>query len=173
MILNPDAALFCSLVCSDPESSIEPEPTAVPVQDATEAPFMWTQPAALLRISLYGEHRNKFTSPRMKKKAVWEILAVAMRSQGYHVSGPQCDSKRKGMLRVYKEAFANNKKSGSGRATCPYFTVLDDLLCKYPNIVPLATASSSRTRPVHYSFSSSTCSSTWRIYLKMNCIKVT
>lgn len=103
---------------------------------------MWTQPAALLRISLYGEHRNKFTSPRMKKKAVWEILAVAMRSQGYHVSGPQCDSKRKGMLRVYKEAFANNKKSGSGRATCPYFTVLDDLLCKYPNIVPLATASS-------------------------------
>ena len=32
----------------------------------------------------------------------------------------------KGMLKVYKETLSNNKKSGHGRATCPYFAALDD-----------------------------------------------
>lgn len=105
--------------------------------------FIWTHPATLLLISLYEQQKENFSSVNMTKKKAWELLARDMNSQGYPLNGTQCSNKWKGMLKVYKDTLAHNKKSGAGRATCPYYAVLDELLRKYPNINPLSTASSS------------------------------
>lgn len=59
----------------------------------------------------------------MSQKKVWALIAAEMEKHGHKVSGPQCLSKVSGLKRTYKAIKDNNKKSGAGTKTWPYFSV--------------------------------------------------
>lgn len=45
-----------------------------------------------------------------------------MNLKGYSVSSTQVENKFKSLERLYKNMITNNKKTGRGRASCPYET---------------------------------------------------
>ncbi|CAL1672000.1 unnamed protein product [Lasius platythorax] len=65
-----------------------------------------------------------------------------MEKHGHKVSGPQCLSKFSGLKKTYKAIKDNNKKSGAGTKTWPYFSHMDNLLNSKPYMSPLTTVSS-------------------------------
>jgi len=53
----------------------------------------WTHDATLLLISTYEENRYRFANPKLLKKDVWLDVSLAMSTNGYNYSGPDCAKK--------------------------------------------------------------------------------
>ncbi|XP_014882870.1 uncharacterized protein LOC106944150 [Poecilia latipinna] len=60
-----------------------------------------------------------------------------MTVRGYRRSWIQCQRKMKSLRKKYKEAKDSNKRSGSGRVTCPFYNELDRILGDKPSVQPL------------------------------------
>ncbi|XP_014826200.1 PREDICTED: uncharacterized protein LOC106905736 [Poecilia mexicana] len=60
-----------------------------------------------------------------------------MTVRGYRRSWIQCQRKMKSLHKKYKEAKDSNKRSGSGRVTCPFYNELDRILGDKPSVQPL------------------------------------
>ncbi|GAB1860763.1 Myb/SANT-like DNA-binding domain-containing protein [Camponotus japonicus] len=78
----------------------------------------------------------------MSHKKIWALIAAEMVKHGHNVTGPQCLSKFSGLKRTYKSIKDNNKQSGAGTKTWPYFSHMDNLLHSKPYMSPLTTVSS-------------------------------
>lgn len=59
----------------------------------------------------------------MSQKKVWQMIATEMKSNGYNVTGPQCQSKFSGLKRTYKSIKDHNSQTGNSPRTWPYFNV--------------------------------------------------
>lgn len=66
---------------------------------------------------------DKILSVERCRKRKYGLIAAEMGKHGHKVSGPQCLSKFSGLKRTYKAIKDNNKKSGAGPKTWPYFSV--------------------------------------------------
>lgn len=85
--------------------------------------FKWPHEAILLLIDEYNLRQDDFTSGKMSHKKIWALIAAEMVKHGHNVTGPQCLSKYSGLKRTYKSIKDNNKQSGAGTKTWPYFSV--------------------------------------------------
>lgn len=85
--------------------------------------FKWPHEAILLLIDEYNLRQDDFTSGKMSHKKIWALIAAEMVKHGHNVTGPQCLPKYSGLKRTYKSIKDNNKQSGAGTKTWPYFSV--------------------------------------------------
>ncbi|XP_032682470.1 uncharacterized protein LOC116849438 [Odontomachus brunneus] len=109
------------------------------VQVQEESSFSWDDASTKLFLHLYKETQESLLKRNVrKKKILWKNISDSMKKQGYSVTVTQVENKYKTLERAYKNMITNNKKTGRGRATCPYQTELQELLGHKHNIQPLA-----------------------------------
>ncbi|XP_026826272.1 uncharacterized protein LOC113562132 [Ooceraea biroi] len=107
---------------------------------------VWTNEFTLGLIALVEEHQNQFQT--LVKKYVWvKISKILQEKFGCSVTWQQCDTKWKGLLKMYKDIKEHNSTSGrfdKGRKRWEYFEVMNNILHNVPEITPVATCSSSK-----------------------------
>lgn len=91
--------------------------------ETIEETFSWSDASTKLFLCLFKEKIHLLTTRKIRnKKALWQKIAEEMKIQGYNVSNIQTENKFKSLERAYKNMITNNKKTGRGRAKCPYET---------------------------------------------------
>lgn len=94
-------------------------------------------------IALVEEYQNQFQNS--VKKYVWIKIAKILQDKfGFSVTWQHCDTKWKGLLKMYKDIKEHNSKSGKGRKRWEYFEVMNKILHNKPEITPVVTCSSSK-----------------------------
>jgi len=73
---------------------------------------------------------------------------------GFSITWQQCDTKWKGLLKMYKDIKEHNSKSGKARKRWEYFEVMNTMLHDKPEITPVATCSSSKDLTINEELSS-------------------
>ncbi|XP_032690701.1 uncharacterized protein LOC116853656 [Odontomachus brunneus] len=116
-----------------------------PEKHDVEEAFKWSHEAILLLVEEYRGHEKKMTSGKLSQKHMWELISGALRSNGYCVSGPQCQSKFNGMKRTFKSIKDHNARSGNAPRAWPYMEVMEAFLGEKPFMNPVAVASSTGT----------------------------
>lgn len=77
-------------------------------------------------------------------KQVWKDIAASMNIHGYNLSADNCNIKWNGMKKKYKTLKDGKNTTGAARESWEYYNIINDMLVKQPDIVPLSIASSSR-----------------------------
>jgi len=72
----------------------------------------------------------------------------------FSITWQQCDTKWKGLLKMYKDIKEHNSKSGKARKRWEYFEVMNTMLHDKPEITPVATCSSSKGLTINEELSS-------------------
>ena len=76
------------------------------------------------------------------QKQLWQKIADTISEKGYSVSGPQCDSKWKGLLKMYKKYKDRENTTGeAGGEVWDYYVAMDDILFNKSAISPVALSS--------------------------------
>lgn len=101
----------------------------------------WTHEKILLLMSLYEDNVNLFKSGKKTNRSIWNGIAGHMANKGYVFTGEQCDIKFRNFKKTYKRIIDNNKGTGNGAISWPYFDLFDSLFGKSAETVPIATAS--------------------------------
>ncbi|KAF5278708.1 hypothetical protein FQA39_LY18363 [Lamprigera yunnana] len=101
----------------------------------------WTHNKILLLFSLYQDNINLFKSAKKTNRSIWNGIAECMAKKGYMFTGIQCDIKFRNLKKTYKRIIDNNKGTGNGAISWPYFDLFDSLFGKSADTVPIATAS--------------------------------
>ncbi|KAF5296042.1 hypothetical protein FQA39_LY12664 [Lamprigera yunnana] len=99
---------------------------------------MWTHDKILLLFSLYQDNINLFKSAKKTNRSIWNGIAECMAKKGYMFTG---DIKFRNLKKTYKRIIDNNKGTGNGAISWPYFDLFDSLFGKSADTVPIATAS--------------------------------
>lgn len=90
----------------------------------------------MLLIETFRTHKDRFSNPRIQKKAIWDDIAEEMQRRGHAVSGTGCDRKWRNMRASYKNIVNNSKKRGRGKKVWRYLEYLDEI---YANDVSILT----------------------------------
>lgn len=87
-----------------------------------------------------------FQSSTIRKEAVWKIISTNLAQQNFNYTPKQCEFKFKNLKKKYHAKIDNMKATASGAAAIKfeYFDLFNEILGHKPNVIPLATASSSR-----------------------------
>ncbi|KAF5281985.1 hypothetical protein FQA39_LY00509 [Lamprigera yunnana] len=101
----------------------------------------WTHDKILLLFSLYQDNINLFKSAKKTNRSIWNGIAECMAKKGHMFTGVQCDIKFRNLKETYKRIIDNNKGTGNGAISWPYFDLFDSLFGKSADTVPIATAS--------------------------------
>lgn len=102
----------------------------------------WNDAMVKLLLTEVNKHVQSFVSPINKQ--MWKNIAASMNTHGYNLSAENCNMKWTGMKKKYKMLIDANSKTGAAKQTWEYFDIINDMLIKKPEIVPLSIASSSR-----------------------------
>ncbi|KAF5301056.1 hypothetical protein FQA39_LY10875 [Lamprigera yunnana] len=112
-----------------------PEPASL-----QSAEKIWCKGNVLMLIDAYKQHEAQFATTI--KKVVWQKIAnVLSEKANVTITTQQCDTKWKGMLKMYKQIKDANAKSGNSPKNWEYFDYLDNILFNKPEINPVATCS--------------------------------
>ncbi|KAF5302052.1 hypothetical protein FQR65_LT19135 [Abscondita terminalis] len=128
-----------------PTNSIEGEEQELIKQTAKGDIFHWSDNATKLFLSLYEKHKDKFQSAKFSNKSVWKIIATAMSKESYSLTSEQVENKFKNLKKTYKKIIDNNKQTGRGTISWPYFDLMDAIFGSKPEVTPLRLVSSSST----------------------------
>lgn len=116
---------------------------------------MWTNELTLGLIALVEEHQNQFQNS--VKKYVWMKISNILQDKfSILVTWQQCDTKWKGLLKMYKDIKEHNSTSGKGRKRWEYFEVMNNILHNKPEITSIATCSSSKGLVINEELTTST-----------------
>lgn len=90
--------------------------------------FMWPDNAVYLLLELYQEKEEMFNTSFKKHNILWKEIAASMRetSNIYNVTGQQCSNKLSGLKRTYRNIIDQNKKSGNGRNSWEFYSVISN-----------------------------------------------
>ncbi|XP_062583076.1 uncharacterized protein LOC134244842 [Saccostrea cucullata] len=78
---------------------------------------------------------------KITKKKMWTEISESLISKGFKFTGDQVMGKWKTLISALKRTKDNNRKSGSGKKTCPFQEELEEILDGNPSINPIATTS--------------------------------
>ncbi|EFN66016.1 hypothetical protein EAG_09159, partial [Camponotus floridanus] len=116
---------------------------------------LWTNELTLGLIALVEEHQNQFQNS--VKKYVWMKISNILQDKfSSLVTWQQCDTKWKGLLKMYKDIKEHNSTSGKGRKRWEYFEVMNNILHNKLEITPVATCSSSKGLVINKELTTST-----------------
>ncbi|XP_025989172.2 uncharacterized protein LOC113003548 isoform X2 [Solenopsis invicta] len=106
----------------------------------------WTHDATVALIYEYKNKMSMFQSSTIRNEAVWKIISTNLGQKNFYYTPKQCEFKFKNLKKKYTAKVDNMKATASGAAVIKfeYFDVFNEMLGRKPNVVPLATASSSR-----------------------------
>ncbi|KYQ49083.1 Putative nuclease HARBI1, partial [Trachymyrmex zeteki] len=106
----------------------------------------WTHNATVALIYEYKNNMKLFQSSTMRKEMVWKIISTNLGQKNCHYTPKQCEFKFKNLKKKYHSKIDNMKATSSGAAAIKfeYFDLFNEIFGHKPNVVPLATASSSR-----------------------------
>ncbi|KAF5277074.1 hypothetical protein FQA39_LY06312 [Lamprigera yunnana] len=98
-----------------------------------------------------AENRNLLNMPLQNDEMIGQgsnancylygMASECMAKKGYMFTGVQCDIKFRNLKKTYKRIIDNNKGTGNGAISWPYFDLFDSLFGKSADTVPIATAS--------------------------------
>jgi len=93
---------------------------------------------------------SMFQSSTIRKEAIWKIISTNLSQTNFHYTPKQCEFKFKNLKKKYHAKIDNMKATASGAAATKfeYFDLFNEMLGHKPNVVPLATASSSRGQKI-------------------------
>ncbi|XP_046544600.1 uncharacterized protein LOC124254794 [Haliotis rubra] len=115
----------------------------------------WTECQVRLLITLRQQYEHLFTSSIVTQKQAWKKVADEMTEKGYCYSGDECQRKF-GSLRlryydftgtqfkqemVYKTIKDRNNKTGRGRSTWKFFSLMDEMYAGDPAVEPAEVSS--------------------------------
>jgi len=104
----------------------------------------------LALINLVEEYEEQFQNS--VKKYVWQKISQILKNKlGISFTWQQCDTKWKGLLKIYKDVKEHNTTSGKNRKRWEYFEIMNKILHNKPEITPVATCSSSKGLITHKS----------------------
>ncbi|XP_031329150.1 uncharacterized protein LOC116160152 [Photinus pyralis] len=104
---------------------------------------MWTDDSTRILIELYQKFNEEFNSGI--KKFVWnKIGSHISQVVGMTITGVQCDTKWKGLVKQYKSIKKHNDTSGNDTKYWKFYACMDEILFNKPEINAVATCSSSR-----------------------------
>lgn len=104
--------------------------------------IQWTDAMVKLLLTEINNHVEFVTSPLNKQ--IWRDIAASINIHGYNLSAEHCNIKWNGMKKKYKTLKDAKNKTGAARQRWEYYDIINDMLVKKPDIVPLSLASSSR-----------------------------
>lgn len=114
---------------------------------------MWTNELTLALITLVEEHQIEFQNSI--KKYIWIKISKKLQDKfDFSITWQQCDTKWKGLLKMYKDIKEHNSKSGKARKRWEYFEVMNKMLHDKSEITPVATCSSSKGLTINEELSS-------------------
>ncbi|XP_018360094.1 PREDICTED: trihelix transcription factor GTL1-like [Trachymyrmex cornetzi] len=104
---------------------------------------IWTNESILRLINLVEEFEEQFQNSI--KKHIWmKISKILTTDLGTSITWQQCDTKWKGLLKIYKDIKEHNSSSGRNRKRWEYFEVMNEMLHNKPEITPVATCSNTK-----------------------------
>ncbi|KAK0080660.1 hypothetical protein PV325_013569 [Microctonus aethiopoides] len=103
---------------------------------------MWTSPCVLLLLETYRSLEGILKKGKMSRKKVWSEISEELKSKGYDVTGPQCNSKLRSLKKTYKSTKNYNQKSGNKRKTWQFYEIMDEIFGQKTCCDPVAVASS-------------------------------
>ncbi|KYQ57307.1 hypothetical protein ALC60_03736 [Trachymyrmex zeteki] len=111
--------------------------------------FMWPDNAVYLLLELYQEKEEMFNTSFKKHNILWKEIAASMRetSNIYNVTGQQCSNKLSGLKRTYRNIIDQNKKSGNGRNSWEFYSIMDSIFGKKASTKPPVEACSDGPLP--------------------------
>jgi len=110
----------------------------------------WTHNAIVALIYEYKNKMSMFQSSTIRKEAIWKIISMNLSQANFHYTPKQCEFKFKNLKKKYHAKIDNMKATASGAAAIKfeYFDLFNEMLGHKPNVVPLATASSSKGQKI-------------------------
>lgn len=95
----------------------------------SDTSFVWTRSKTLLLIESYGARKEKFRNPTIKKKTLWQEIALEFKKKNYYVSAENLDKKFRNLKRTYIKIRDNIRKSfmGKDRVTWEYYDYLQKI----------------------------------------------
>ncbi|XP_062571186.1 uncharacterized protein LOC134233220, partial [Saccostrea cucullata] len=96
----------------------------------------WNTESVKLLISLKKENTEMFSSNIITQKQGWKKISEMMCLKGHHCTGEECDKKFRSLKMRQKLIKERNKRTGSGRQTWQFFSLMDDLLHGDPAVIP-------------------------------------
>ncbi|XP_031334983.1 uncharacterized protein LOC116164871 [Photinus pyralis] len=130
------------LLADDTEVSGETAQRESELDGEPDEKKMWTDENITLLIRLYQTHENEFNSG--VKKNIWNKISKTLcEATGMTITGIQCYTKWKGLIRHYKIVKKHNKTSGNDHKYWKFYALINDILHKKPEITPVAVCSSS------------------------------
>lgn len=119
----------------------EEQEQTIAVADVDPEKRLWTDENTKMLIDLYEKYDDEFQSG--VKKYTWNKIANIFTEEiGILITGVQCDTKWKGLLRNYKLVKKHNETSGNEPKHWKFYSAMDRILHKKPEISPVATCSS-------------------------------
>lgn len=115
-------------------------------KDSRVSKVCWTRNATLQLIKLYEDHLPDFLCTTKRNATVWKVISEKLNAAGYLFTAVQCQDKFKYLKLGYTKKVDNmsNKSSGAAPINFEYFSEMDVIFGKKPNIDPPNIASSSR-----------------------------
>lgn len=102
---------------------------------------LWSSKNTLFFINLVEEHEPEFQNSI--KKTVWQKVARKLSEKSkLQFTWSQCDTKWKGLQKYYKDVKEHNEKSGNSKKNWEFYSIMNHLLFKKPEINAVATCSS-------------------------------
>jgi len=89
--------------------------------------FHWNAESISILIKTYKEHHELFSSPIMKKRKAWEVVALAITNRGISVSWQQCESKWKNLMRNYRKIKNDLNTLGKTASRWPYYKEINEI----------------------------------------------
>lgn len=113
----------------------------------SDTSFIWTRSKTLLLIEFYDARKEKFRNPTIKKKNIWQEIALEFEKRNYYVSAESLDKKFRNLKRTYIKIRDNIRKScmGKDRVTWEYYDYLQKI---YENDCTLDISSMTNTNSV-------------------------
>lgn len=121
-------------------STIDLQSESIESQDTSSK---WVHEAILLLLTLYENNLEAFKSGKKTNKSIWTNIARQMEKDGYHFVGEQCGIKFRNLKNTYKRIKDNNKQTGRGTISWPFYDRFDKIFGKSPDVNPISTASNS------------------------------
>ncbi|XP_071109583.1 uncharacterized protein [Haliotis cracherodii] len=102
----------------------------------------WKHEAVLLLVELRRQHCDLFSSSTITSKQAWRRVGEEMRGKGHSFTGEDCDKKFRSMRSRHKTIKDRQKKTGSGRQSWRYFSLMEEMYAGDPAVQPLVEAGS-------------------------------
>jgi hypothetical protein len=97
----------------------------------TKSTYMWKYDQVLGLINSMGNYTNDLDDPR-KRKDIYEHVANELLSMKYEVNATMVQNKWKSLLKSYRKAKDNKKRTGRGPARFHFYEAMDAQLGKDP-----------------------------------------